>query len=103
MTNRRVLGARVWYLVAELKERFVDKSFQTDSFSDADLKRRREQIRRGLTRANTAAAGILVIVIGLSLAALFQALRAERNASAAEEASARARDELWQGQIARAP
>src|SRR5262249_27465557 len=34
--------------------------------------------------------------------ALFQALRAERNAHTAETASARAQDELWQAQLARA-
>jgi signal transduction histidine kinase len=69
---------------------------------DADLERRRAQIRRGLRRANTAGVLILLIVIGLSAAALLQALRAERNAHTAERASARAQDELWQAQLARA-
>jgi signal transduction histidine kinase len=70
--------------------------------ADAALARRRAQIRRGLRRANTAGVLILLIVIGLSAAALFQALRAERNAHTAETASARAQDELWHAQLARA-
>jgi signal transduction histidine kinase len=72
------------------------------SFSDADLELRRQQIRKGLRRANTAGAAILVIVIGLSLAALVQALKAERNARTAEEESIRAQQELWKAQLARA-
>src|SRR5678809_911612 len=43
-----------------------------------------------------------VIVIGLSLAALIQALRADRNAQAATEASARGQQELWKAQLAQA-
>ena len=70
--------------------------------ADADLARRRAQIRRGLRRANTAGVLILLIVIGLSAAALFQALRAERNAGVAERASTRAQTELWRAQLARA-
>lgn len=70
--------------------------------ADSDLARRRAQIRRGLRRANTAGAFILLIVIALSGAALFQALRAERNAGVAETASIRAQEELWQAQLARA-
>src|SRR5262245_17917184 len=70
--------------------------------ADADLARRRAQIRRGLRRANTAGVLILLIVIGLSAAALFQALRAERNARTAETASTRAQNELWRAQLARA-
>ena len=72
------------------------------SCSDADLKHRREQIRRGLTRASTAAVIILLIVIGLSVAAMFQALRAERNAQEASQAKDRAEEQLWQAQLARA-
>jgi signal transduction histidine kinase len=75
---------------------------KADSFSDADLELRRQQIRKGLRRANTAGAVILVIVIGLSLAALVQALRAERNAHTAERATDRAQEELWKAQLARA-
>src|SRR5438552_12448794 len=73
-----------------------------ESFSDADLELRRQQIRRGLRRANTAGAVVLAIVIGLSLAALVQALRAERNARAAKEASARGEQELWRAHFAQA-
>jgi signal transduction histidine kinase len=45
---------------------------------------------------------ILLIVMGLSLAALVQALRAERSARAAQQASVRAEEELWKAQLARA-
>ncbi len=70
--------------------------------SDADLKRQRERIRRRLTRANTAAVIVLLIVIGLSVAAICQALRAERNAREAGDATRRAEGELWQAQLAQA-
>ena len=69
---------------------------------DAHLEQRRQQIRRGLRRANAAGAVVLVIVIGLSLAALIQALRADRNAQAATEASARGQQELWKAHLAQA-
>jgi signal transduction histidine kinase len=72
------------------------------SFSDADLELRRQQIRKGLRRANTAGAIILLIVIGLSLAALVQALKADRNAQTAERATDRAQEELWKAQLAQA-
>jgi signal transduction histidine kinase len=72
------------------------------SFSDGDLELRRQQIRKGLRKANTAGAVILIIVIGLSLAALAQALRAERNAHTAERATSRAQEELWKAQLAQA-
>ena len=72
------------------------------SFSAADLELRRRQIRKGLRRANTAGAIILLIVIGLSLAALVQALRAERNAHTAERATDRAEEELWKAHLAQA-
>src|SRR5947209_11045564 len=75
---------------------------QSGSFGDADLEARRQRIRRGLRRANTAGAVILVIVIGLSLAALIQALRAERNARQTREASAKGEQQLWQARLAQA-
>jgi signal transduction histidine kinase len=58
---------------------------------DLDLRTRREQIRRRLARANTAAIVILILVIGLSVAAVLQALRAERNAKEATRELERAR------------
>src|SRR5437660_12929690 len=82
----------------------MDKPVQTrvDAFTDADLKRRREQIRRGLTRSNTAAAVILLIALGLCWAAILEAFRASNNARIAEAASARASDQLSKAQLARA-
>jgi hypothetical protein len=77
-------------------------SEKTGSLSDSDLDLRRQQIRQGLKWANTAGAVILLIVIGLSVAALAQALRAERNARTATQASTRAREELWKAQLAQA-
>jgi len=43
---------------------------EAESFSTADLEQRRLEIRRGLKRANTAAVVILLVVLGLSLAAM---------------------------------
>src|SRR5438477_2802882 len=86
------------------KETIVNNSFPEDTtaVSDAELKRQRENIRRRLTRANTAAVLVLLIVIGLAVAAIFQALRAERNAEQAGQATRRAEEQLWQSQLARA-
>jgi signal transduction histidine kinase len=91
-------------------------SSPTNLLSDAALEARRKTLRRGLARANTAAAVILLIVIGLALAAIWQAAKARRHAveagdyaaranrSAAEAASAtrRAEDELRKAQFAQA-
>jgi signal transduction histidine kinase len=59
--------------------------------ADLDLKTRRAQIRRRLVLANTAAIAILILVIGLSLGAVLQAMRAEHNAGEAARELARAR------------
>ena len=61
---------------------------------DVDLERRRAQIRQGLRRANTAAVIVLILVIGLSLGALFQAFRAERSAREAGRSRREAESEL---------
>lgn len=61
---------------------------------DSDLGRRRSQIRRGLRRANLAAVTILIVVISLSLGAVLQAFRAERNARDAERSQRAAEREL---------
>lgn len=60
--------------------------------SDVELLQRREEIRRGLVRANTAAIAILMLVITLALVAIIAAHRAENNAAAAREATKK----LWQ-------
>jgi signal transduction histidine kinase len=54
--------------------------------SDAELKVRRERIRRGLRWANTAALLVLLIVVGLALAAVFKGFQAERAQGRADDA-----------------
>jgi signal transduction histidine kinase len=66
----------------------------SDGPTDLDLKDRRIQIRRGLAQANAAAAVILLLVVGLSLAAVRQARRAGRNAEEAERARGATEREL---------
>jgi signal transduction histidine kinase len=61
------------------------------SVTDADLARRREQIHRGLRRANFAALLALLIVVGFSLVAIFEAFEAGRNARAASREAEQAR------------
>ncbi len=84
-------------------------SLPTDTLSEAALEARRKALRRGLARANTAAAVILLIVIGLALAAVWQGVkarrhadRADRNAMEAESATRRAEEELRKAQLAQA-
>jgi signal transduction histidine kinase len=69
------------------------------SSSEIELAIRRERIRRGLTRANTAALLALLIVVALSLAAIRQAFQAEDNA---REASLAQRNAELQTEQARA-
>lgn len=84
--------------------------------SDSELQQQREQIRHALLRANLAASIILVVVLGLAVAAIIQAFRAERHAREAREATVRvalqrmeaerseqqAQDELWRSYLAQA-
>ena len=74
-----------------------------------DLQRQRDAIRRGLLRANTAAVAILLVVIGLALAAIWQARRTELERQRADQERARAlaaeqdaRDKLWRSSLAQA-
>jgi signal transduction histidine kinase len=69
------------------------------AFSEADLRRRRLEIRGRLTRANTAGVGLLLIVIALSLAAISQGYRAERKARDAAAARTQAEEELWKSRL----
>jgi signal transduction histidine kinase len=69
------------------------------SVSDAELERRRDQIHRGLRRANTAAVVILLIVVGFCAAAILQGLRARRSAQDATLAQTRAEDQLWHSEL----
>src|SRR6516162_8143137 len=63
--------------------------------SDEELQTQRESIRRSLLRANTAAVLILLLVIGLALAAILQAEQAVRERTRAVQAEQGAREELW--------
>ncbi|HVY68736.1 MAG TPA: hypothetical protein VHH73_02345, partial [Verrucomicrobiae bacterium] len=68
----------------------------------ADPQARREQIARGLARANFAAVIIVGVVIGLALIALAAAWRADLSARDARSATQRAGEELWQARFAQA-
>jgi signal transduction histidine kinase len=63
--------------------------------SNDELQKQRESIRRGLLRANTAAVLILLLVIGLALAAILQAEQAVRERTRAVQAEQDAREKLW--------
>ncbi|MBI1840058.1 MAG: hypothetical protein HYR88_04310 [Verrucomicrobia bacterium] len=75
----------------------------------AELRQQRERSRKSLLRANTAVAFVLIVVLGLGLAATWLGLRAtrlgaeaERGRQRAEEAESRARSELWHAYLAEA-
>ena len=70
--------------------------------SNKELQGQREAIRRGLLRANTAAALILLVVIGLALAAVLEATRAGRERARAISAEADAREKLRDSYLAQA-
>lgn len=72
------------------------------SLPDHELRRQRQDIRRGLTRVNWAVLAIVAVVITLALAGVFAAYRASRNADAARGATQQAREELWQSYLPRA-
>lgn len=67
-----------------------------------DLKRQREEIRRGLFRVNTALLAIVAVVVGLALAAILAAYRASQRTLEATAATQAARDQLWQSYLAQA-
>jgi len=77
--------------------------------SDAELRRQRERIQRGLLRANAAAVVILFVLITLAVAAVIAAWRAEQSARTAHDASRqatlqreRAEEELSKSRLAEA-
>ncbi|HKX61936.1 MAG TPA: ATP-binding protein [Verrucomicrobiae bacterium] len=70
--------------------------------TDVNLQRQRESIRRGLLRANAAAATILLVVIGLALAAILHSNRAEGERVRAVEAQRDAAEKLWHSLLAQA-
>jgi signal transduction histidine kinase len=80
----------------------IEPNSQPGSLSDEAVRLRHDQIRRGLARLNTATAVAFLISIGLALVAVFYALQAHRHAQAAQTASLRATEELWNSQLAQA-
>lgn len=70
--------------------------------SVAELQHRREEIRRGLSRAGIAFAALIALVVCLTAVAVIQMQRAQRNAARARDASTRAEQELWNAQLAQA-
>ena len=77
------------------------ESLEAD-LTDRQLRRRHEEIRRGLARSNTATVVALIITVGLAGVATFYAFVAEEHAAAASEAHAQRTEELWNAQLARA-
>jgi signal transduction histidine kinase len=60
----------------------------------------REAMRRDLNRANTAVGVILVVVLGLAIAAVIAGMRAAKNYERAEAAEAASRERLWNSYVA---
>ncbi|MEY4917165.1 MAG: hypothetical protein RL616_1078, partial [Verrucomicrobiota bacterium] len=62
----------------------------------------RETMRRDLNRANTAVGIILVVVLGLAVAAVIAGFHAAHNFSRAEQAEASSTERLWNSYVAQA-
>lgn len=60
----------------------------------------REAMRRDLNRANTAVGVILVVVLGLAVAAVIAGMRAAKSFQRAEKAEAASRERLWNSYVA---
>jgi signal transduction histidine kinase len=69
---------------------------------EADLARRRADIRRSLLRVSTAGLVVVLVVVGLAIAAVLAAFRSQDNARRALAATARAEEELRNSYIAQA-
>ena len=74
----------------------------TSHLPDHDLKGQREEVRRGLLRVNSAGAVILLVVIGLAIAAIVTAVRANKNFAEAQAATSRAQEQLWNSSLSQA-
>jgi uncharacterized protein HemX len=59
----------------------------------------REEIQRDVQRTITSVVVVLAVVLALALAAVFADFQAARNQRRAEDAEARAREQLWQSQL----
>lgn len=60
----------------------------------------REAMRHDLNRANTAVGVILIVVLGLAVAAVIAGMRAAKNFARAEKAEAASRERLWNSYVA---
>jgi signal transduction histidine kinase len=67
---------------------------------DADLARRRAEIRRSLLRVSSAGLVVVLVVVGLAVAAVLAAFRAQQHAQEVEAATTRAEDELRNSYLA---
>ncbi len=77
--------------------------FAKPQLTEAELlTKRRAEIRRSLLRVSTAGLVIVLVVLGLAVAAVFTAFRAQENARAAQVATARASEELRNSYLAQA-
>ena len=74
----------------------------TPPSAEAELARRRSDIRHSLLRASTAGLVVVIVVVGLASAAVFTAVRAQRNAALAQAATAQAEEELRKSHLAQA-
>jgi len=74
----------------------------TPQSTEAELARRRSDIRRSLLRVSTAGLIVLTVVVGLAVAAVLTAVREQRSAVRAEAATARAEEELRKSHLAQA-
>src|SRR5690242_3333337 len=80
----------------------ISNPMQPADFSVANLQERRQEILRGLARANTAAAAVVLTVIALAFMAMASAIRSERNANRALAASDDAKAGLADAKLAQA-
>ena len=88
-------------------ERLKTDPQDSGAASGAEFVARQESRRRGLKRANTAVAVVIIAVLALALAALWQGRRAaglqataEQSRERAESAEAQARQDLWRALLA---
>ena len=96
-------------LVPANPERLKTDPQQTGAEPGGEFLARQESRRRGLKRANTAVAVVIITVLALALTALWQGRRAtglqataEQSRQRAELAEARARQDLWRALLAEA-
>jgi signal transduction histidine kinase len=75
---------------------------QPAQLSREELRRRRHDLAQGLSRVNSAAIAIILVVLAFAVAAVVLAYRANRETRRALEANKRAEGELWKSYLAQA-